>query len=304
MALSEKTKLWLKNNCLPDFSGKRVLITGATSGVGLKTAELLIYLKASVIMACRNEEKANKVKSALLCEYPGADIQFMKLDLADFKSIDSFVSEIEKTKTDIDVFLNNAGVFRKPGERTTDGFDTVLGTNYLGVYHLTRSILPYLKTLPHEVLYINTVSIIHKVANGKYEDCFKGKRQNSFSVYGCSKLCLAKYTCALARENENSNIRVLMSHPGISITPLGVNAFGAFVGKAAKIAGRLFNSPEKSALALPFIMSNNIPAGSIVGPNKLFGGWGYPRINRVKNRVKTGAAELIAFTEEQIKHCK
>ena len=212
----------------------------------------------------------------------------------------SWVSEINQTKTDIDVFLNNAGVFRKPGRRTADGFDTVLGTNYLGVYYLTESIFPYLKELPHEVTYINTVSIIHKVASEKYKDCFSGKRKNSFSVYGASKLCLAKYTYELARLNGNTNIRVLMNHPGISITPLGIGAFGSFAGKLAKIAGGIFNSPEKSALSLPYIMSNSFPAGSIIGPNRLSGGWGYPEVNRVGRMVKTGADELIGFTKEQI----
>ena len=104
MALSEKTKRWLKRNCLKDLSGKRVLITGATSGVGLKSTELLIYLNATVIMACRNTGKAKAVKAALLKEYPRAKLEIMRLDLADFSSSKAFVSEINQTKTDIDVF--------------------------------------------------------------------------------------------------------------------------------------------------------------------------------------------------------
>lgn len=300
MAVSEKTKRWLEQNCLPDLSGKRVLITGATSGVGLKTAELLIYLKASVIMACRNTEKAERIRAELKNEYPQAEIRIMRLDLADFNSIDGFVSEIKRNEIDIDVFLNNAGVFRKPGERTEQGFDMVLGTNYLGLFYLTESILPYLKKLPHEVLYINTVSIIHKVASEKYEACFRGEKTGSLSLYGCSKLCLSKYTYELAKISEGSNIRVLMNHPGIAITPLGVNAFGATVKHLSNVFGWVFNSPEKSALALPLIMSKNIPAGSIIGPNKFFGGWGYPKVNRVCRKVKTGARGLIVFTKKEI----
>ena len=301
MALSEKTKKWLSKNCSASFKGKTVLITGATSGLGLKSAEIMLYLKARVIMACRNLEKAQAVKRDLLKDYPEAEIDIMSLDLADFKSIDAFVSGFKNGGTDVDVFLNNAGVFRKPGERTADGFDMVFGTNYLGVYYLSKKVLPYLEALPHEVLYINTVSIINKIASKNYKDFLTGKRHNSISVYGCSKLCLSKYTYSLAQRYKGSNIRVIMSHPGISITPLGVNAFGTTVKRLSGVFGWVFNSPEKSALSLPFIMSNDIPAGSIIGPNKVFGGWGYPRQNNVGKRIKTGAKELILFTNEQIK---
>ena len=279
-----------------------MLITGATGGVGLKSAEIMIYLKARVIMACRNTEKAKSIKESLLKEYPGAKIDIIKLDLADLGSIDGFVSEIESKRTDIDVFLNNAGVFRKPGMRTSDGFDAVLGTNYIGTFYLTEKIIPYLKALPHEVLYINTVSIIYKFASENYKDCFSGKRKNSFEVYGASKLCLAKYTYDLAKRCEATNIRVLMNHPGIAATPLGFEAFGKTVKALSRVLGGIFNSPEKSALSLPLIISKDFTAGSLIGPARLSGGWGYPEENRVKIKAKTGAKELTEFTKEQLKN--
>lgn len=300
MAISKKTKRWLNKNALSSFSGKSVLITGATSGVGLKSAELMIYLKARVIMAVRNTEKAQSVKRALLSEYPNAQIDIIRLDLADFKAIDEFIRQIKQSNTDIDVFLNNAGAFRKPDMLTADGFDMVLGTNYLGVFYLTEGILPYLKTLPHEVLYVNTVSIIHKIASISYDDFFYAKKQNSLAVYARSKLCLAKYTYELAKRCAGTNVRVVMNHPGIAITPLGVDAFGAGVKRLSRIFGGIFNSPEKSALSLPYIISKDIPAGSVIGPNRLLGGWGYPKKNRVLRKVKTGGGELIEFTNEQI----
>ena len=301
MALKKGTKRWLSKNAAPSFDGKTVLITGATGGVGFKTAEIMVFLKARVIMACRNLEKAEGVKEKLLGEYPDAKIEIMLLDLADTRSIDLFVGKIDNDKTDIDVFLNNAGVFHKPGEVTADGFDMVIGTNYLGVFYLSEKILPYLKTLPHGVDYINTVSIIHKIAKIDYNDFFYRRKYGNFRVYARSKLCLARYSYELSRRYEKTNVRIMMNHPGITITPLGINAFGRFVGSAAKVVSGLFNSNEKSALSVPYIMSKDIKAGSIVGPSKLFGGWGYPKINRVGKRVMTGAYELISFTEKTIR---
>lgn len=300
MSLSKQTRRWLSKNAPASFEGKTVLITGATGGVGLKSAEIMLYLKARVIMACRNREKADSIKSKLLSEYPDAQIDILSLDLANIRSIDAFVRQICEQKTDIDVFLNNAGVFHKPGEQTADGFDMVTGTNYLGVYYLTESILPYLMTLPHEVIYINTVSIIHKIAKNGFPDFCALNQKGDFSVYASSKLCLARYSFELSRHLINTNIRVVMSHPGITITPLALNAFGKTVGYFTKIAAVLFNSNEKSALSLAYIMSKDVAAGSITGPKKLFGGWGYPKPNKVIKKVKTGGSELIALTEKAI----
>ena len=66
----------------------------------------------------------------------------------------------------------------------------------------------------------------------------------------------------------------------------------------------LSNTPEKSALSLADILSHEVPAGSIIGPNKGCGGWGYPEINRVGRRVKEGAEELIRFTNREIEKAK
>ena len=300
MSLSKKTVKWLSKNCLHSLQGKTVLITGANSGIGFKEAETMLYLGASVIMACRNPQKAAAARDALLCDYPDASITLMQLDMADFSSIDAFSKRLVDEKIDVDVFVNNAGVFHQPNQKTANGFELVLGTNYLGVYYLTERVLPYLKSLPHEVRYVNTVSIIHKIGKIRFEDFYYEKRYNNFRVYARSKLCLARYSYALAKKCLDTNVRVAMIHPGISMTPLGVNGFGGIVQRLARAFKGCFNSPEKSALALAYLMANEVTDGAIIGPNALFGGWGYPKKNRVLRKVKVGADELIAFTKKEI----
>ena len=303
MSLSERTRRWLKENSNISLKGKTILVTGANSGVGFKTAEIAVYLGADVILACRNLDRAGNARMELLHDYPKAYVTVMKLDLASLSSIEAFYEELLSKKADIDVFVNNAGVFRQPEKKTADGFDLVIGTNYIGTYCLSELLLPYLSTLPHEVVYINTISIIHKIATVDYTDfyCERGKRYRTFPVYARSKLCLARYTYAQAKRYTESNVRILMNHPGMTITPMGLNAFGRGVRRLAGILGPLSNSPEKSALSLAYILSHDVPAGAIVGPNKGFGGWGYPEINRVGRRVKEGAEELIRFTNNEIK---
>ena len=301
MSLNEKTKRWLSENGSPDMTGKTVLITGANSGVGFKTAEIMLYLGARVIMACRSAPRAQAAREVLLRDCPDADVSITALDMADFSSIDAFADELTAKGEDIDVFINNAGVFRQPDKKTADGFELVIGTNYIGVYYLSERVLPYLETLPHEVYYINTVSMIHKIAGVDYEDFYYSKRYGNFRAYARSKLCLAKYSYALAKRYAGGNIRVMMTHPGIAITPLGVKAYGGIVERLAPVLGGIFNSPEKSALPAAYILSRELPTGSIVGPDKLFGGWGYPTLNRTLKKVTTGADELIRFTQSEIR---
>ena len=300
MSVTVKTKKWLKNNADITLKGKNVVVTGSNSGVGFKTAEIMLYLGANVILACRNPQRANDARDLLAAQYPGSEISVIPLDIADFSSIDSFVSKIRQENIDIDVFVNNAGVFHQPGLKTKDGFELVIGTNYLGVYYLTEKLIPYLLSLSHQVVYINTISLIHKIANIKYKDFFYTNRYRNLSVYARSKLCLAKYTYYKALKLDGSNVRMYMNHPGIALTPLGLNAVGPRIAKLQKVFKYIFNSPEKSALSVAYILSNTFPAGSIVGPSKGFGGWGYPKLNRICDKVKTGADELIAFTEKLV----
>ena len=306
MSLADKTKHWLKENCNISLNGKTVLVTGANSGVGFKTAEIAISLGADVILACRNMERAQEARLKLLCDYPEASISVMQLDLSSLTSIEAFTEELVSSKVDIDAFVNNAGAFRQPKKKTTDGFDLVIGTNYIGTYYLSERVLPYLSSLPHEVTYINTISIIHKIATVDYADFYYEQRKDypTFPVYARSKLCLAKYTYAQAKRYAGSNVRILMNHPGMTLTPMGLNALGNGIKRLTGIVERLSNSPEKSALSLAYILSHEIPAGSIIGPNKGFGGWGYPEVNRVGHRVKEGAEELMRFTNMEIEKAK
>ena len=133
-----------------------------------------------------------------------------------------------------------------------------------------------------------------------YDDFYFTRKYKHFAVYAGSKLCLAKYSYYLSKRYENSNIDVFMIHPGISVTPLGANAFGNTVKKLAGIMKWVFNSPEKSSLSLYYIISKDLQTGSIVGPH-IFEAWGYPKENRVRKCVKEGAEELIRFTENEIK---
>ncbi|MBR4799681.1 MAG: SDR family NAD(P)-dependent oxidoreductase, partial [Clostridia bacterium] len=147
MSLSKRTLKYLKKHCRR-LDGKTALITGGNAGIGFKTAETLVQLGAAVILACRNETRANTARETLLRDHPGADIRIMRLDVADFASIDAFAKELPA----VDVFINTAGVFHRPGEQTADGVELVMGTNYVGTVRVGEKVLPELEKCGHDVV--------------------------------------------------------------------------------------------------------------------------------------------------------
>ncbi|MBO4277353.1 MAG: SDR family NAD(P)-dependent oxidoreductase [Clostridia bacterium] len=286
MSLSKRTLKYLKKHCRR-LDGKTALITGGNAGIGFKTAETLVQLGAAVILACRNETRANAARETLLRDHPGADIRIMRLDVADFASIDAFAKELP----DVDVFINNAGVFHRPGEKTADGLELVMGTNYVGTVRVGEKVLPELEKCGHDVVYINTISLIHKFARVDLQKFYDEK-----GSYARSKLCLARYTEHLAQKYRGTNIHVYMSHPGIAITGIASHLFGKLY-----ILARImpFNSVEKSSLAAAYILSGSVPEGSVVGPHILFCGWGYPKVNRKSKRALREIEPLVEFTAKE-----
>jgi len=285
MALTEKTKSYIARECPVDLSGKTVMITGANSGIGYKTAEIMVWMGARVIMACRNMDKARAARNALQGEYPGADIRVMRLDLSDFDSIDGFVTELDRA----DVIVNNAGLLSQPNEKTRQGFDMVMGTNYLGMYYLTEKLI---KKLPADTVYINTTSIAHKIARVDLSRFHESK-----GAYPRSKLCIARYTNHLAARGVNA----YLNHPGMAVTPIAAHIVGPLYRLARFVP---VNSAEKSALSAAWILTHDVKPGSIVGPRGFLNGWGYPSVNKPSKRAVRGIDELIRFTENEIRRVR
>ena len=297
MALKERTKKYLNKYAIESLEGKTIVVTGATSGVGLKAVEELLYLKAKIIMAVRNQKKAEDLKKELQKEYKESDILIYSLDLASLDSIKKFVQRIKRNKIDIYGFVNNAGIFKGDKKTTIDGYNLVMGTNYIGTYHLIERLLPYLLSLPHDVKLINTISIIYKKGKINYNDFFfDKKKKGAFNVYSRSKLCVTKYSIYLANSHMDSNLITIMTHPGITKTQLLLDMFKPWYMRIFKPFANIFMSSEKGALSIPYALTNTIRSGSLIGPKGLFDGWGYPKFNKLKKKAYTDIEKLVRFT--------
>jgi len=105
------------------MKGKIILITGANRGIGKETTRALAKKGATIIMACRNLEKAEPVREMIQTESKNPNIEVMKLDLASLKSVRNFTQEFKARYQQLNVLINNAGVFCMKREETEEGFE-------------------------------------------------------------------------------------------------------------------------------------------------------------------------------------
>ncbi len=195
---------------------KVAIITGADGGMGQEHTKAVAHAGYEVVMACRDIDKAQKICQELTQQY-GYNICVIKLDLASFRSIFDFVTEIKKKYTHVELLLNNAGVLCHYPEETQDGIESTIGVNYLGHYYLTKQLVCL---MPKGSRIVNMVSLTYKY--GKItDDMFlpvDKKHFNRFSTYSNSKLALLYFTMDAALALKDLGIKVNCADPGIVST--------------------------------------------------------------------------------------
>lgn len=191
---------------------KTILITGGNTGIGLATATQLALAGHTVILACRNQEKANQAAMQIKQKKADADVRVYALDLASFDSIKQFAAQVTADFPVIDVLINNAGAYPVKQQFTEEGFELQFGVNYLGHYLLTQLLLPAI-TKADEARIIHVSSIMHNL--GKIDfNTFRGRAKYSgTAAYGQSKLANALFSSALAKRLP-AHVTSNAVHPG------------------------------------------------------------------------------------------
>lgn len=271
-----KYQKWLDKN-IDDLNGKTIIVTGANSGIGYYSTLCFLYKGAHVIMACRNLDKANKAKENLLKEIKDAKIDIVKLDLSDFNSIDEFSKTIKEKYNKIDALVNNAGVYFMPKVLTKQGYEITMGTNFLGPYYLTSSLLDVL--IQNKSTIINVSSIVHKNAKIDFNDFF-GDKVNRNKIYARSKLAITSFSYYLS-ELLKDKCKVITSHPGISATNILAPKAGGFSVWFSKLGSRFLkiftHSPFKASLSIVIGINKENKTNTFFGPRVLEIS-GYPKV--------------------------
>src|SRR3569833_1287615 len=169
---------------IPDLSGKKAIVTGANSGLGLRTALELTRHGAGVGLACRSAEHDEEALGTIRAEVPDGDVTLASLDLADLTSVRAFAAAHTGP---LDLLVNNAGVMALPHRTTADGFEMQFGTNHLGHLALTGLLLPGLLARPGARV-VTVTSLMHRFGRLGFDDLDAERHYRKWPVNCRSKL--------------------------------------------------------------------------------------------------------------------
>jgi NAD(P)-dependent dehydrogenase (short-subunit alcohol dehydrogenase family) len=207
---------------IPDQTGRTAVVTGANGGLGLETARELARKGAHVVMAARDQEKAQLAESDIRNTVPDAALQVVSLDLSSQASVRGAAERILSDHERVDLLVNNAGVMGIPERKTPDGFEMQFGVDHLGHWTLTALLLPALLRSPSARIVTVTSTAHHMGRAVDPANPHLDGRYRPWRAYGQAKLANFHFGLGLQRElvAAGTSAASLIAHPGLSNTDL------------------------------------------------------------------------------------
>ncbi len=260
---------WTANQ-LPDMTGRTVVVTGASSGIGAITAGELARANARVVLAVRDVTKGEAAARAM-----SGETEVRPLDLTRLESVHEFA---HAWTGDLDILINNAGIMMVPEGRTADGFELQIGTNHLGHFALTNLLLPHITGRV-----VTVSSDVHKIGRVRLDDLnWEQRRYRPLAAYCQSKLANVLFTLELQRRltETGSTVLAVSAHPGVAQTNLITHVDGV-KGAVSKFFLRpLTQDVEHGALPTLYAATEDVPGAGYVGPDGFIHVKGYPEVSR------------------------
>lgn len=264
---------------VPRQDGRVFIVTGANTGLGFEIAKGLAGKGAKVLLACRDEGKAQAAIARIASYWPQAELSFLPLDQADLDSVRA-AAEIAKEAPRIDVLVNNAGVMAPPLSRTRQGFELQFGVNHLGSFALTALLLDKLAE-GKDPRVVVTSSLAHRNADADYADPEANQGYDNWKRYGQSKLANMLHFYELDRRLRaaGSPVKAIGCHPGVAATEL-MRHSGA-MQRVLPLFEKVLNSASQGAWpALQAATDPMAHGGDYYGPQGIGGASGPSGIAR------------------------
>lgn len=286
---------------LPSLSGKTVVVTGATGGLGYETAMALAGAGAIVILTGRDDAKGLRAIEGICERFPDALIAYEHLDLASLSSVADFARRFAADNERLDLLVNNAGVMALPKrQQTEDGFEMQLGINYLGHYALTARLLPQLRRAGAPRI-VNLSSLAHRSGAINFDDLQGKHSYRPWRAYCQSKLAMLMFALELQRRSLAASwgLTSVAAHPGYARTGLIANGPGANTVQGR--VGRLLQpwiSQSAAEGALPTLFaatSPDVEPGGYYGPNGFYELKGSPGPARIMPQARDLAAAAMLW---------
>ena len=195
-----------------DLSGKRILVTGTSAGLGVETARALVSHGAHVVGTARDLDKARRATAGIAPGPNGGSLELVELDLASLASVRACADALVADGRPFDIVIANAGVMACPFGKTADGFETQFGTNHLGHFVFVNRVASLIR--PGGRL-VNLSSAGHRYADVDLDDPnFDHTPYQEFLAYGRSKTANVLFAVEFDRRHRDSGIRATAVHPG------------------------------------------------------------------------------------------
>ncbi len=239
------------------MTGKTVVVTGASSGIGLATAVALSKMGADVFITARDSGRGGAAVESV-AKASGRKPGLVVFDLGSLASVREGAEEILGRAARIDVLVNNAGIVLSDRTLTAEGFETTFAVNHLGPFHLTQLLRDRLvASAPSRI--VNVASTAHKSARRglDFDDLQASNGYRLSKVYARSKLANVYFTTELARRLESSGVTANCLHPGTVATGWGRDGdTHGLMSFGLRVASPFFITPEKGALTSVYLASS------------------------------------------------
>jgi NAD(P)-dependent dehydrogenase (short-subunit alcohol dehydrogenase family) len=265
---------------IPDQTGRTVVVTGATSGLGLANTEELCRRGAHVVMAVRDAPRGERVAAELVARHPGARLEVQQCDLADLESVRAFADGLRRDGVEMEVLVNNAGVMFTPYRLTPQGHELQFATNHLGHFALTGLLLDLLADRKDPRV-VTVASAVHRGGRIRFDDLHGSRRYSRFAAYAQSKLANVLFGLELDRRLRaaGSPVRSVLAHPGYTATNLQTSG-PTGLAKAMGRWGNQLLAQQVGTGVLPQVYAATLPevaGGQFIGPDGLLELRGRPR---------------------------
>jgi NAD(P)-dependent dehydrogenase (short-subunit alcohol dehydrogenase family) len=235
--------------------GKICVVTGATSGIGLVTAQSLARQGATLIVVGRNSERGAATVSRIRQETGNAAVELMIADLSAQAEVRGLASDIQRRFPRLDVLVNNAGALFARKELSHDGLEMTFALNHLAYFLLTNLLLDPLKASPLGRI-VNVSSEAHRGAQLDFADLQGEHNYRGYRAYARSKLANILFTYELARRLEGTGVVTNALHPGFVATNFGHNnrSFTAGLFRILQLVAAI--SPEEGGQTIIYLASS------------------------------------------------
>jgi len=237
-----------------DLKGKKVLITGATNGIGEVTAQTLAAQGAQVIIVSRNAAKCETVAQRIQETTGNPAVEWIAADLSTLAGIHQAADEFLARHQSLHVLINNAGAVFADRQVTADGYEMTFALNHLSYFLLTWRLRDTLvASAPARV--VNVSSDAHYGGKMNFDDLMGAQKYRSWLAYSQSKLANVLFTYELARRLDGSGVTANVLHPGFVATGFGHNNGGTW-NVMISFAHRFAKKPAKGAATSIYLASS------------------------------------------------